>query len=366
MSKADGNKALVVGTGTIGEPLISLLCSSSCEVGVDGVVFYKHSPRIEDRAIVQALMNKGGELCVAKEKVHQFREIDLEPSYTFEDALDIASVVIDCTPTGNGLKNKERYYKPRKDRIKGALAQGSEFGFGIPYAAGLNDSILVKEVPQFIQVVSCNTHNIASCIKNIGLDEEGKNRLLEGRFLCMRRATDIGQKDGFIPAPDVNKHKDPIFGTHHARDVFHLFRTLNKSLNVFSSAVKLPTQYVHSLFFDLKLSERVTLDEVCKRLEADPLVALTHKTMASHVFSFGRDHGFYGRILNQAIMVLPSLHVKEDEVYPGGGNEVLGFCYTPQDGNSLLSSLMGVSLILQGGEFSDRIACFQKYLFKEV
>ncbi|MHA2367291.1 MAG: hypothetical protein ACXADX_00595 [Candidatus Hodarchaeales archaeon] len=366
MSEMNGNHALVIGTGTIGEPLTSLLCSASSDVGVDKVIFYKHSPIIQDRAMVQALMSKGGELCVAKEKVRQFREIDLEPSHTLEEALDFVSVVVDCTPGGNGLKNKKRYYEPRKGRIKGFLAQGSEFGFGIPYAAGLNDSVLVKDNPEFIQVVSCNTHNIASCIKNIGVDENGKNRLIEGRFLCMRRATDIGQKGGFIPAPDVSKHKDTIFGTHHARDVYHLFRTIGKTLNVFSSAIKLPTQYVHSLFFDLKLDERVTFDDVYNRLEADPLVALTHKTMASHVFSFGRDHGFYGRILNQAIMVLPSLHVKEDEVYPGGGNEVLGFCYTPQDGNSLLSSLMALSFILQGGEFSDRIDYFQKYLFKEV
>ena len=152
----------------------------------------------------------------------------------------------------------------------------------------------------------------------------------------------------------------------HARDVYHLFRTLGISLNVFSSAIKLPTQYVHTLFFDLKLNVRVTLENVLRRLEADTLVALTYKTMASHVFSFGRDHGFYGRLLNQAVVVVPSLHVKEDEIYRGAGNEVLGFCYTPQDGNSLLSSLMAVSFFLQGEELPERIASFRKYLFKEV
>ncbi len=366
MSSRKDNQILVVGTGTIGEPLTSLLCSTSQELGVDNVIFYKHTPRLVDRPMIQALLKKGGELCVKKDKIQEFKKINLEPTYSFEDALDKASVVIDCTPTGNGLKNKERFYNSRKNKIKGFLAQGSEFGFGIPYAAGINDSVLREEHPKFIQVVSCNTHNIANCIRNVGFTKEGKNRLLEGRFLCMRRATDISQSGGFIPAPDVNKHKDKYFGTHHAKDVYHLFRTLGKSLNVFSSAIKLPTQYVHSLFFDLKLDERVTFEEVKQRFEDDPLVALTNKTLASQVFSFGRDHGFYGRILNQAVMVIPSLHVKEDEVYPGHGNEVLGFCYTPQDGNSLLSSLMAVSFYLEGSDFSERISKFKNYLFNEV
>ena len=57
-------------------------------------------------------------------------------------------------------------------------------------------------------------------------------------------------------------------------------------------------------------------------------VAVTDKQYANQIFSFGRDHGYYGRILSQAVVVLPTLLVR-------GGREVTGFCFTPQDGNSL-------------------------------
>ena len=45
-------------------------------------------------------------------------------------------MVIDCTPAGN--ENKEKYYEEITGP-KGFLAQGSEFGFGKPYARGIND-----------------------------------------------------------------------------------------------------------------------------------------------------------------------------------------------------------------------------------
>ena len=34
----------VVGTGTIGEPLIGLLCDFGSELGIDEVTFHKHTP----------------------------------------------------------------------------------------------------------------------------------------------------------------------------------------------------------------------------------------------------------------------------------------------------------------------------------
>ena len=38
----------VVGTGTIGEPLIGLLCDLKEELGIDEITFYKHSPMITE------------------------------------------------------------------------------------------------------------------------------------------------------------------------------------------------------------------------------------------------------------------------------------------------------------------------------
>ena len=78
------------------------------------------------------------------------------------------------------------------------------------------------------------------------------------------------------------------------------------------------------------------------------------------MFSFGRDHGHFGRILNQTVFCLPSLHVSQD------GREVTGFCFTPQDGNSLLSSLSAMLWYLDPDSYEQRLQCLKPYFFDEV
>ena len=53
------NSVHVVGTGTIGAPLVFLLAKHRNELGIDRVTFHKHTPRATDlpllRGLVQAL-----------------------------------------------------------------------------------------------------------------------------------------------------------------------------------------------------------------------------------------------------------------------------------------------------------------------
>jgi glyceraldehyde-3-phosphate dehydrogenase (NAD(P)) len=347
----------VVGTGTIGEPLIGLLCDAKEDLEIDEVTFYKHSPVLTDRPKVKGLINRGGNLAVGEEKIKEFQELGIEPMYEAEEAIKRASVVIDCTPKGTGLMNKEKYYKKYKNKVKGFLAQGSEFGFGKMYAVGINDEAITPK-DQFIHIVSCNTHNIAVIIKTLAIENK-KNHLKEGRFLCIRRANDISQVKSFIPSPEVGKHKDEKMGTHHAVDVYHLYKTLGIELNVFSSALKLNTQYMHCIWYDVKLGKKITKDEAMQRFIDNPRVAVTHKTSSNLVFSFGRDHGHYGRILDQTVAVLPTVHVVNE-------NELIGFCFTPQDGNSILSSITAAERFLYPNSYEDKLKCLGAFLLQEV
>jgi glyceraldehyde-3-phosphate dehydrogenase (NAD(P)) len=278
--------------------------------------------------------------------------------YEAEEAIKRASVVIDCTPKGTGLLNKQKYYKKFKNKVKGFLAQGSEFGFGKMYAVGINDGAITSN-DQFIHIVSCNTHNIAVIIKTLAIEDNKKNHLIEGRFLCIRRANDISQEKSFIPSPEVGKHKDEKMGTHHAVDVYHLYKTLGIDLNVFSSALKVNSQYMHCIWYDVKLDKKITKDEVIQRFIDNPRIAVTHKASANLVFSFGRDHGHYGRILDQTVIVLPTIHVVND-------NEVIGFCFTPQDGNSILSSIAAVERFLHPESYQEKLKCLGAFLLQEV
>ncbi len=348
----------VVGTGTLGEPLISLLLNLQRDLEFDELTFHKNRPLLDDRVKILTLMRRGATLAVEADKVADFEKLGLHPTYTRQEALAQATVVIDCTEEGLGLRHQREWYD-HLPQARGFIAQGSEFGFGKMYAHGINDAALVPGTDRFLHVVSCNTHNLAVLLKTLALEDEAPDNLIEGRFVCMRRATDLSQDKDFIPAPDVGKYGDMPFGTHHAKDAWHLFQTLGLDLNLFSAAIKLHTQYMHSIWFNLRVRRPVTRDELLEKLRLNKNVACTHKTMASTIFSFGRDHGYFGRLLNQTVVSVPTLGVRE-------GHEISGFCFTPQDGNSLLSSVAATAWFLDPVTYEQRLQFMMPYLFEEV
>lgn len=346
----------VVGTGTIGEPLIGLLADNKEHFGIDEVTFHKRTPLVTEKAKVNDLVRRGAVLAVDDNRKATFEELGHSPKFETTEAIERATVVIDCTPVGNEMK--EEFYEKAKGPI-GFMAQGSEYGFGKMYARGVNDDALVPNSDRFLQIVSCNTHNIAVLIKALAMDPDGSNHLTDGRFLCMRRANDISQDSGYVASPTVGSHADERFGTHHARDAHDLFSTLEYDLNLYSSAVKLNTQYMHSLHFSLTLDREIDLDEVRDRLAANTRIAVTHKKSANQVFSFGRDHGYYGRIMSQAVVALETLAVRN-------GNEIVGFSFTPQDGNPLLSTVAALLWYLEPDKRDQRLDILRRYLFTEI
>ena len=170
------------------------------------------TPLLTDRSKVHGLLKRGAKLAVDGGAVTSFQELGMEPTYEAEEAMRRAAVVIDCTPSGVGTQNKTEFYEKYTANTLGFLAQGSEFGFGKPYARGINDSALKKGEDQFIQIVSCNTHNLSVLIETLALEGEGPDNLLGGRFVCMRRANDISQDSGYVPSPVVGTHDDERFG----------------------------------------------------------------------------------------------------------------------------------------------------------
>mgnify|MGYP003681981711 FL=1 len=347
----------VVGTGTIGEPLIGILCEQKSNLGIDEITFHKHSALTIDKPKIDNLIKKGARLSVLEDRMDDFKAIGLEPEFTLEEAIARSSVVIDCTPGGSGIANKAQYYDKYTDKVKGFLAQGSENGFGKKYARGINDHVINSD-DQFLQIVSCNTHNIACLINTLGLSIAPDN-LVDGKFVCIRRSNDISQTGSYVPAPTVNAHPNQDYGTHHAEDAVALFKTMNLDLNLFSSALKINTQYMHTVWFNIKVKETTSKEKVLELLNHNDRIALTEHRSSNAVFSFGRDQGQYGRILNQTVVVEDSINVK-------GGHEISGFCFTPQDGNSILSSIAATVRFLNPHSYQDKISSLDPFFFQRI
>ena len=229
---------LIIGTGTIGEPLIGLLADFKKKLGIN-IYFHKRTPLIDEVAKVNSLIKRGAHLVVDPEKIEAFQSLGHEPVLNYEAALKLCDVIVDCTPAGNMAKESHYLSLAKKNKNKLFIAQGSEKGFGIPYAHGINDKALLESDSQFVQIVSCNTHNIASLIKTIC---PTMRDLHYGDFTCIRRANDISQNGSFIASPEVGGHKNKSFGTHHAKDAYDLFATIYEHPNLFSSALKVRSE----------------------------------------------------------------------------------------------------------------------------
>jgi len=352
-----GKTVLVVGTGTIGEPLIGLISDFREDLDVEEVLFYKRTPLVEEVPKVNSLCTRGAKLVASDiATAARFSELGNEAHMLFPEALAQSDVVVDCTPAGNQNKTDfyENYAHGSKPRL--FIAQGSEKGFGVPYAYGVNEEALT-EGTQWIQVVSCNTHSIACLIRTLS-DED---TFVSGDFVCMRRANDVSQDIGYVASTTVGSHKDPVYGTHHARDVRDLLSTVEMNVDVFSSALKISTQYMHAVRFNITVSEPMTKSGVINIMSNNPLISLTHKTSANKIFSFGRDHGYYGRIYNHVVVPQKQIEIYRNETC----TRIVGFCFTPQDGNSLITSLAAVAHHTLGPD-SKNLSFIDRLLFQRV
>ena len=189
-----------------------------------------------------------------------------------------------------------------------------------------------------------------------------QKNFISGDFTCIRRSNDISQHSGFSPSPEVGSHKNVAYGTHHAKDSYDLFRTLNLLPNLFSSAMKLNTQYMHIIRFSVEIKSFVTTKDIIQKFRDNKFTAVTYKNLANKVFSFGRDHGYYGRIFNHTVVAIDSLNTRSKM----GNTVVSGFCFTPQDGNSLLTSVAAAMYGLHGNDYTDYMQCLDELLFEEV
>ncbi|HAM95402.1 MAG: hypothetical protein UX53_C0013G0008 [Candidatus Azambacteria bacterium GW2011_GWB2_46_37] len=342
-------RVLIVGTGTIGQPLAKAALELKSQLGIDEIIILKNTPRVEDVGMVRRFQSCGAKICAYEEKFSQFVQFGMTPDYDFETALSLANVIIDCTKDDLALKMKEDFYfyRHHTQKCRGFIAQGGAKGFGIPFAYNINNKALYwsGSPHKFIQVVSCNTHNILAILQTLVLAHEGPDYLESGRFYLQRRVSDVSQKKGIIGI-EVGTPSDPKFGSHQAADAMAVLRTISVrgDLDIHSRAHKSPNPYMHVIDFNLKLKTSLTLAEATARFWENPLTATTHQTMNNVVFSAGRDWGHFGRILNQTVVCLPSLEVLN------GGREIEGTCFTPQDGNSLLSSFAALLYLLDGTE----------------
>ncbi|MFH1170996.1 MAG: hypothetical protein V1778_00450 [bacterium] len=352
----------IVGTGTIGVPLIEICSLFRKEFGLLGVTFSKRCPHAKNLADIRIMQRHGALLAVEEESMQTFCDAGYKPDLTAAKARSMATVIIDCTPKKSGLAHKEQYYEQlvADGTCLRAIAQGSEDGFGPPLASRINNHVLSPE-NRFIQVVSCNTHFGASV--TWALTGGHIEDVVDGDFVYHRRSGDVSQEDGQQNDVSVDPHKDEVFGTHQARDVARVFETCGfSSVPLFSSTSIAPSQLMHVTRCRIVIRGHLSLEQILQRLEDSPLIACTHKRRTGTSFSFGRDHSLNGRILTPAIVSVLTISIR----YSGENTIVVLWGFTSQDGNSLRSSIAAMLSAPYPEDWQKKIECLAPYIFQEI
>jgi glyceraldehyde-3-phosphate dehydrogenase (NAD(P)) len=201
------------------------------------------------------------------------------------DLLDIADLVVDCTPKKIAAKNVETY-KARKIQF---ILQGGEkhettghsFSAENNYASALNR--------ESTRVVSCNTTSIVrtlSGLKRAGLLESARGTLL-------RRATDPweshlgGIMNTLVPEKDIPSHQGPDA------------QSVDPELDVVTMAVKVPETLSHLHYWTVRLTRKADQKEVIEALQTSTRITfinysdglVSNNTIKERYLDMGRPWG---------------------------------------------------------------------------
>ena len=139
-----------------------------------------------------------------------------------------------------------------------------------------------------------------------------------------------------------------------------LFKTMGLDLNIFSSALKLNTQYMHTIHFNLRLRRAIDMDELMRR------------------FQLGAPSGDDQQgIVGFGFFIRPRSWAVWPDSQPDRGRQPrawrsmttrksIGTCFTPQDGNSLLSSIAASLWFMYPDSYEEKLAPVRPYFFSEI
>lgn len=316
---------LVNGLGNIGKTVLSVLLKYKELLEIKNIYALKNTSINEWNLVdLEILQDQGVIICT--KQADQFEDLDA--------VIYQVDYIFDCNSDSIGSANKSWYES--LPNLKGASAQGSEKDFGLSYMSGVND--IQMKSSKYAHIVSCNTHAIGALVKT--LTGGDINKLIEGDFVVVRRSEDIGNHQRLVTANVVSRHMTPVSGTHHAIDAKDLFLTQGIDLNIQSSDITTPSQLMHTVRFNLKLTN-CDEDVLLNQIAVNPLVAATSKYDSNLVFELGRRYGLDGRLYSHAIINSNNLLFDTSE------NRVKGWAFIPQEGNTILSTIN--AFVLQVG-----------------
>ena len=108
----------VIGTGTIGEPLVGLLAVHREEFNIDEVTFHKNMPYSHDRPKLLQMIAKGANMATRKDRIEKFKAQGIEVAYEQEEAIARAN-------GGNRLYAERHRHRQQERVLRQVSRQGT-------------------------------------------------------------------------------------------------------------------------------------------------------------------------------------------------------------------------------------------------
>ena len=250
-------KVAVNGYGTIGKRVADAVAAQP-DMEIIGVS--KTKPGAE--AFVA--LERGYPLYIADiSKKEAFEKAGIPVAGSVEEMIAKADIVVDATPGGVGVSNKELYAKYQKKAIwqggEDHEVAGFSFNSSCNYAEALGRDTA--------RVVSCNTTGLCRIINLIDTAFGVK----KVRATMVRRGGDPGDiKRGPIDAIALNPVTIP---SHHGPDV----QSVLPHIKIVTSAMIVPTTLMHMHFLNMELEKEATKEEVIELIKSHSRLGLITK-----------------------------------------------------------------------------------------
>ena len=330
-------KVSINGLGNIGTTLALVLQKYKSDIGISEVFAFKNKQNLWQESDLAFLKEKGIKIITSE-------EIDLEAHIRNVD------FVFDTTSNGMAIANKSIYNGCKT--LKGAIAQGSEIGFGLQFMSGLPIDIKNEK---FIQIVSCNTHAAAAILSLFDSMKLLNTKMAD--FVVVRRSEDLGNHTRLVTANVVARHLSDITGTHHGIDVKSMFSQLGLNCPITSSDITTPSQLMHATRFHIETAEPLNWEIINETLKNNPLLSTTKKFDSNYIFELGRRYGDFGRIFSHVILVENNI-IKTP-------TSVKGWAFVPQEGNTIISTIEAFLRMVHSKNVDQKIMVLKKALCKQ-
>ena len=230
------------GYGTIGKRVADAVAAQP-DMEVVGVA--KTQPNFEAHTAV----DRGFQMYAAiPERLALFTEAGIEVVGAVDELIAAADVVVDCTPSGIGAENRERYATYDTP----AVFQGGEDASVADVSFNARGNYAAAAGAEFVRVVSCNTTGLSRIIAPLE-EAYGIERV---RATLVRRGGDPGQ-NARGPINDILP--DPIaIPSHHGPDV----RTIFPDVAIDTMGMKVPATLMHVHALNVTLEDSPTAAHV--------------------------------------------------------------------------------------------------------